>query len=170
MDNATHMSDADLILFTDQEMHADYAARAERHLNLCADCRKRLNDLRSGAAAYDEYHQQILKPALDLPATGWDAIRDRLANEKSRKRSFWFQPTTLWAATALACGLIVSILFLQRASRPEMTELLTKAAAVPESTRGPLLLTAGGHHWLRPAVFRMGEPAVAIPAAERSTV
>jgi hypothetical protein len=169
MDKATHISDSDLILFTDQEMHADSAANAERHLNICADCRKRLNDLRSGAAAYEEYHQQVLKPAFDLPAIDWAAIRHR-PGEKRRKRSFWFQPATLWAATALASGLILSILYVQRSSRPEMTELLTKAAAAPESTRGPLLLTVGGHHWLRPAVYRRGEAAVAVPARERSTV
>ncbi len=160
MDRVTHMSDADLILFSDQEMHTGSAEKIETHLKICAECRKRLNDLQSGAAAYDQYHQQILKPALGSTASDWGTIRDRLAKEHSGKGSFWFNPAILWAGAALAGGLIVAILYFQSSSRPQATELLARAAAIPESSRGPLLLTVGGHHWLRPAVFRAGESAI----------
>ncbi len=65
MNRTTHVSDDDLILFTDQEMGRESAARVETHLQGCADCRKRLEELRSGVAAYEQYRKRVLTPALD---------------------------------------------------------------------------------------------------------
>ncbi len=169
MDKALHISDADFILLMDRELSLEAAANMETHLQACVDCRQRLESLGSGAAAYEQYRERVLKPALDFPATEWPALRDRLVKERSRATIFQFQPALLWAAAVFACCVIAATFYFRPTAKPGAQELLTKAAAMPESPRSSLLLITGGHRWSRPAVLRPGASGVTLPAVERST-
>jgi hypothetical protein len=71
MDRTAHLSTDDLILFMDREMELGSRAAAGTHLLNCAECGKRLAALQAGSAAYGQYHEHVLKPALGVPESGW---------------------------------------------------------------------------------------------------
>jgi hypothetical protein len=141
MDRAAHLSTDDLILFMDREMELGSRVAAETHLLNCAECGKRLAALQDGSAAYGQYHEHVLKPALGIPERGWAQ-----GQKKPSRRNYWWA-----AAAALAASLAVTVIYVQRATEPSTPELLAKAEAVADSNPHALLFTTGSTKLTRPA-------------------
>jgi hypothetical protein len=143
MDNKTHLNTDDLILFMDRELDPAQTAQAEKHLLLCAECGTRLQALQKGSAAHHRYHEQILKPTLQVPETTWPRL-------KPKPRHNW---TLWWAAAALAATLAVVWTYFPLRTEPSAQEVLEKAEAAPESPRGEIVFTTGPYRFARPAVL-----------------
>jgi hypothetical protein len=156
MDNSTHLTIDDLILYMDREMEETAACIPERHLLACAECAEKLSDLQKRSAEYANYRNQVLIPSLGVPAGGWAPIGDHLgaAPPKERRRArtgFW------WAAAAVTASILATVwLYYRPSAEPSAQELLTKASATQEPRRGFLLFTSGRYKFARPAVLKTG--------------
>ncbi len=160
MPNPIHASEKDLIRFADEETHGKAAARIEIHLQECMRCRLRLEELRSAANAYSEYHNRVLKPALES-SHEWRPLHVPIASLNRRQSKFRFSPA-LGALSALACGLAVLAFFYYRDTpHRSVTQLLAHAAAVRTPAHGRVRVTWNGRSWYRPAMLqRQGHPAM----------
>jgi hypothetical protein len=143
MDNRSHLNTDDLILFMDRELAKEATSAAEQHLLACVECGNRLRALQNGSAAYGRYHEQVLKPALKAPLTGWTPISTRL----KPKFRIW------WTAAALAATLALVWLYLPLHHEPGAQEILDKAERAPETQRGEIVFTSGKLRFTRPAVL-----------------
>jgi hypothetical protein len=163
----SHISEKDLLRFADGEMNSDATAAIQNHLHKCDQCRMRLEELRSAAEAYAEYHTRMLKPLLDS-SQEWPQLG--LITSKSHPLQAQFRRSLGWAAAALACCLIVFGFFLFRETpHRRMTQLLAHAASVPTSPRRQLQVIWNGRSWYRPAILRR-QTGGAMSAAQDSEV
>jgi hypothetical protein len=142
---ATHLADFDLIRFADGEMPAVKATAAETHLRACAKCRERLEQLRRGSEAYEQYHSQVLKPALPVPGE-WP----KLGIEFEPPRHSFFARRL--AAAVLACCVLAGAWLVYR-GRPEhrMQQVLAQAERAHTPAHGRLRISVNGHSWYRTA-------------------
>ncbi len=156
---SAHLSDSALIRLAERDPHRENTAAMEDHMISCAECRKRLGEIESALTAYDDYHARVLRPSLEAAATAaWPGLRERMAALEERKRSWIFRPALWWAATAVACCLVMLVMFSRRAPRQrEMQEVLERAASAPEPEHRRLQFTEGGRSWYRPAVLRAAD-------------
>ncbi len=153
-DNSPHILDVDLIRFADGEMPVRAVTGTETHLRTCNKCRTRLDQLKSGANAYDQYHAHVLKPNLELPRE-WSSLQVPLESlEKPRNRIFL--PTRIWWTTAaLACCAIVVGWFIYRdAPTRRMQQVLARAVVVRMPPHRRLQIRANGHNWYRAATVQ----------------
>jgi len=149
MNNNGHLTQDELILFMDRELDKQTAAQAEQHLLQCSDCAKLLRTLKTGSDTYQQYREQVLIPALEVPETGWARLSQQRIKEKRHRWGLG------WAA-ACACGLALSFAYLRWQAQPSAQEVLTRAEAAPEQATGSLLLTTGKERLFRPAVLESG--------------
>ncbi len=152
--NLPHIPDIDLVQFSDGEMPVSAVTATETHLRSCNKCRARLEQLRNGADAYDQYHAALLKPAFEVPRE-WPSLQPRLESlEKPRNR--FFSPATMWwAAAVLACCAIVTGWFMYReVPTRRMQQVLARAVVARTPRHRRLQITANGHSWYRPATLR----------------
>jgi anti-sigma factor RsiW len=78
MNKTEHLTQDDLILFMDGEIAAkEEQAAVQKHLLGCSDCAQRLGRLKSGSGAYEQYREQVLDPALQVPTSGWARLSHR---------------------------------------------------------------------------------------------
>jgi hypothetical protein len=56
-----HLSDEELLLFSDQELAARPASRARAHVAECGTCRGRLNELETASAAFADLHERQIQ-------------------------------------------------------------------------------------------------------------
>jgi len=150
MNKLTHLNTDDLILFMDRELDPAQTAQAEKHLLHCVECGSRLQALQKGSAAHNRYHEQILKPALQIPESSWPRIGDRLKPKARMNWTFW------WAAAAVAATLALVWTYFPLRSEPSAQDVLEKAEAAPESPRGEIVFTSGQYRFARPAVLEAG--------------
>jgi hypothetical protein len=146
MDKRIHLTTDTLILFMDRELDQAASASAQRHLLLCVECAKRLQVLENGSRAYDHYHEEVLKPGLRIPTSGWAPFSDRLQPER---RIRW----GIWCAAAVAAALVLVWPYLPIRRELGAQEVLEKAEATPEQHSGEILFTTRQHRFVRPAVL-----------------
>ncbi len=153
MAKAVHLSDADLILFADTEMRAQRAAAIDAHLQNCALCRDRLAKLQTGVASYEQYHEQILRPSLELPQAEWPRLQ--FPHSVKAEKRFSFSPI-LWGAGAVlaCCLLVVAVYFYRDSPQQQMRQVLARAVTAPAPLHRRIQLTMGQRRWYRPAVLR----------------
>jgi hypothetical protein len=148
MANQIHLSDDDLLLFMDSELAPPARSAADKHLLACRDCAQRLQRLQTGSEAYRQYREQVLNPALQIPATNWQPLLAQ-ARKKSPNMPLW------WAAAAVfACALIIASTHWLQRSEPGVQQLLTRASLARQSPQASLLFTSAKYHFSRPAVWR----------------
>lgn len=146
-----HISDGELISFSDCEIESDRALEIEKHLKACAQCRARWSVLSSGAHSYEQFHEEVLKPALAVPQSRWPDLR--LAGAISPRRIFFMRPA-IWAAVALAACLLVVMAYLQNTSEPHrIAELLARASDAPAPVHRRIRVSVKGQTWSRPALL-----------------
>ena len=144
-----HPGEADLIRFADGEMEETFATPTQQHLLICDACRRRLEQLRAGALAYDQYHAQILKPALE-PPPNWSSLETRLTALDQTRRRFYLPPIARWATVVLSCcAAVVCWLIYQETPARELQRILARAEAAPAAPHRRLQVIAGGQRWYR---------------------
>jgi hypothetical protein len=154
MNKTEHLTQDDLILFMDGEIAAkEEQAAVQKHLLGCSDCAQRLGRLKSGSGAYEQYREQVLDPALQVPTSGWARLSHRSELKERRRWGF------VWAA-ACACGLALAIVHWRAPGQPNAQELLTRAEEATEPARATLLLTTGKSRLIRPALLEPGNSEV----------
>jgi hypothetical protein len=154
MANGIHLSENDLLLFMDRELAPPARSAAEKHLFTCHDCAQRLQSLQNGSEAYRQYREQVLNPALQVPAAPVTEPRASASGFASSNMPIW------WAAAAVfACALIIasmhwaSMHWLQQ-REPTAQQLLTRASVIHQSPQASLLFTSAKYRFSRPAVWR----------------
>jgi hypothetical protein len=163
--SSPHIGDADLIQFADGELPVKAVTAAETHLRTCNKCRARLDQLKGGAAAYDEYHSHFLKPALGLPQE-WSSLHDRLESfEKPPHR--WLPPATMWWAAAVlaGCAILIGWLLYHQTPAQRMQQVLARALVVQTTPHRRLLIIANGRSWYRAATLE--DETARRPAADQ---
>jgi len=149
-----HLTTDDFILFMDRELDVAATAAAERHLLACVDCSQRLEALRKGSGAYRGYEEQVLKPALAVPETGWRPLGDRLRKEPRRAGRIW------WAAGGIAATVALLWAFFPKHDEPSVQDVLEQAEQRPELSGGEIVLTTNEVRLARPAVLETGTSEV----------
>jgi hypothetical protein len=152
-----HLSDDDLLLFMDRELGLAAWSAAEKHLLTCRDCAQRLQRLQTGSEAYRQYREQVLNPALQAPASGWQPLPFAKAAKKSAAMPVW------WAAAAVfACTLIIVSIHWFQQREPSAQQILTRASVIDQSPQGSLVFSSAKYRFLRPAMWRGAdsEPAL----------
>jgi hypothetical protein len=146
-----HPGEADLIRFADGEMEERFATPTQQHLLSCDACRRRLEQLKTGAAAYDQYHSQILKPALE-PPPNWPSLEAGLTFLEQTRGRFHLPLSARWATVALSCcAAVVCWLIYQETPAREIQRILARAEAAPSVPHRRLQVIAGGQRWYRSA-------------------
>lgn len=154
-----HISDGELIGFSDCEVEPDRASAIEMHLKGCAQCRARWGALSGGAQAYEQFHEEVLKPALAVPQAEWPDLR--LARAVSPRRNFFMRPA-VWAGVALAaaCLVLAVVHFRNTTERRHFTEILARASDAPAPIHRRIRVSFDGESWSRPALLsHASEPA-----------
>lgn len=157
--NIDHISDRELIGFSDCEVEPDRASAIEMHLKGCAQCTARWAALSSGAQAYEQFHEEVLKPALALPQAEWPDLR--LARAAPPRRNFSMRPA-VWSAVGLAAAcLALGVIHVRNATqRRHFTEILARASNAPAPIHRRIRVSVGGESWSRPALLsHLSEPA-----------
>jgi len=152
---SAHLSDEQLAQFQDGEL----TPRLAGHLELCSECSRRLQDLRTAEAAYVEYQDSVRAPNMPAPPNAWRTLDALIAqHEAARPRRIlrW------WPAVALAAAASVALVVLVR-QRPEepsaarVSQLLAQSADVKLPEGRYISMRARGREMMRPAVLILDE-------------
>jgi len=150
----SHLSDLQLAQFQDGELSPREAA----HLDSCADCRGRLRNMQTAAAAYQEYRDSIRGPLQPSAPKPWLRLSALVAQqqERQRRRAFRWWPIAAFAAT------LCLVLFLHEPatqSSHRASDLLDRSAGAPEPQGRLITMQLHGRTIIRPAVLTMDVPA-----------
>jgi hypothetical protein len=84
--NEVHLSDEDLLLFSDQELPPSRAATVREHVAQCELCRQRLRDLEHASADFLDLHEQEIQARSSGLGTSRDLLKARLSEESAQAR------------------------------------------------------------------------------------
>lgn len=132
--SAPHPDEAELLRFCDGELPPREAARIERHLEACWECRTQLEDIQKAISDYVRYRKDILQPELPPPPTAWRAPVPKL--EPAAVRRPFFVPRFVYAAAAAVVVCVVVYRFNHTPS-VSAAELLQKAVVAERSAAKP---------------------------------
>lgn len=82
--NEAHLSDEDLLLFSDQELPPPQAARVREHIAQCKPCRERLRDLEAASADFAELHEREIRTQSPQPSISRDLLKTGLSEASAR--------------------------------------------------------------------------------------
>jgi hypothetical protein len=116
------------------------------HLKSCAECRRRVDELRAATAAYVEYRDTIRAPMLPPPPDSWRSLRVLVARHEAAtppKRSYRW-PVLLVAAACAAMAGTLAYRLVEHAAPPPTRPISQVASpaspppavAVPETPAG----------------------------------
>ena len=148
---STHLSDEQLARFQD----GDLTPAESSHLNQCPECRDRVAELETAAAAWAEYRRTILDPALPPPPRPWRSLESLRREKDARRRPHW----SWWAVPALAAAacLVVTVALVLRHKTPapaaDAGDLLARSVLYEARPNGILTLRTNGRLLIRPAVL-----------------
>ena len=72
--NEAHLSDEELLLFSDQELATREAARVREHVAQCEPCRGRLTELENASPYFADFHEQ------EFPAQSSGSCQERVTS------------------------------------------------------------------------------------------
>jgi len=114
----THLSDGEIRSLQDQELAADQNTAGEAHLADCQTCQARAAELLARSQRIQARLDHLPDAPADLPRTGVESARLRLATRlENRKenpmqsKTFLRLPRTAWAALVVVVVLAVSLTF-----------------------------------------------------------
>src|SRR5579864_196967 len=145
-----HLSDEELAAYQDGKSSPAEAA----HVEGCAQCSARLDDLKAAITAYAEYRDSIRSPQLPPVPMPWPRLDQLVAGHESQRRRRvlqWWLP-----ALAAALGLVVLIVGGLRnkgAASERASQLLERAALVSMPADQMISMRIHGRTLLRPAVL-----------------
>jgi hypothetical protein len=135
-----HLSDEELLLFSDQELPTRRATSAREHVAQCEQCRTRLTVLENASALFADLHEQELQAQNyhSLPAR--NLLKARLSDARSRRATFWSVITQQLAGACLALLLVVGGTWTVRhiiRTRSGFEAMNAEAIALPRRTLTP---------------------------------
>ena len=81
-----HLSDEELLLFSDQELPQRPASKAREHIAQCERCRRRLTDLENASACFADLHEQEIQAQKSHPSHSRNLLKARLSEASGRDR------------------------------------------------------------------------------------
>jgi hypothetical protein len=143
--NKAHLSDEELLLFSDQELPRRPASRVREHVAQCELCRGRLTKLEHASACFADLHEREFQ-AQSFPS--WNSrnlLKARLSNasrwvNNSRRAMFWSVMTQQLASACLALLLVVGGAWTVRhivRARSSFDAMKAEAIALPRSPLTP---------------------------------
>jgi hypothetical protein len=82
--NEKHLSDLELVLFSDQERATRRAAKAREHVAQCEACRRRLADLEAASDCFADLHGQDVRALSSGALNSRDLLKSRLVETSAR--------------------------------------------------------------------------------------
>jgi hypothetical protein len=141
--NQAHLSDEELLLFSDQELPRRPASRVREHVAQCELCRGRLTKLEHASACFADLHEREFQ-AQSFPS--WNSrnlLKARLSDASKRVNSsppLWSVMTQQLASACLALLLVVGATWTVRhmvQARSSFYAIKSEAIALPRATLTP---------------------------------
>jgi hypothetical protein len=134
-----HLSDEELLLFSDQELPTGRASEAREHIAQCAACRRRLKELEAASADFADLHEQEIQTQGSSSLNARSLLQVRLSeasvrNDRSRPAGLRSTMTRQLASACLALLLVVGSTW---AVRQMMRERATSDAMSAEAIALP---------------------------------
>ncbi len=106
-DSNAHLSDEELLLFSDQELPTRQAASVREHVARCEPCRRRLTALENASACFADLHEQEVQAQSFPSSHSRNLLKARLSEARPRPTTFWNVMTHQLASASLALLLVV---------------------------------------------------------------
>ncbi len=143
--NKAHLSDEELVLFSDQELPTRHAARVREHVAQCEPCRGRLKKLDNALASFTDFHEQKFQAQSFHSWNSRNLLKARLSDasqrvNRSRRATFWNVMTQQLAGACLALLLVVGGTWTVRhivRARSSFDAMKAEAIALPRRTLTP---------------------------------
>lgn len=143
--NQAHLSDEELLLFSDQELATRRAARARQHVAQCERCHTRLTVLENASACFADLHEQEIRVYGAHSLSSRNLLKARLSEASagghgSRRATFWSVMTQQLAGACLALLLVVGCIWTVRhivRARSSFEAMNAEAIALPRRTLTP---------------------------------
>ncbi len=143
--NEAHLSDEELVLFSDQELATRRAARVREHVAQCEPCRGRLKKLDNALASFTDFHEQKFQAQRFHSWNSRNLLKARLSDaskrvNRSRRPTFSNLMTHQLASACLALLLVVGGTWTVRhivRARSSFDAMKAEAIALPRRTLTP---------------------------------
>jgi hypothetical protein len=134
-----HLSDEELLLFSDQELPTGPASRAREHIAQCETCRERLKDFETASADFADFHEQEIQTQRSPSLNARSLLQVRLSeasvrNARSRPAGLGSTMTRQLASACLALLLVVGGTWAVRQmmrERADSSAMSAEAIALP---------------------------------------
>ncbi len=143
--NQAHLSDEELLLFSDQELSTRHATLAREHVAQCESCRKRLIAIESASSDFAELREQEIRLQNSPSSFSRDLLKARLSEasvqaRRSRPVTSWGAMTRQLAGACLALLLVVGGTWAIRhigGNQSNSDARMAEATALPRRTLTP---------------------------------
>jgi hypothetical protein len=140
-----HLSDEELLLFSDQELAARPASSARTHIAECETCRGRLNELETASAAFADLHERQIQAQESYSSRSRNLLKARLSESsrqinKSRRSTFGTVMAQQLAGACLTLLIVVGGIWTVRGivrARSNHDAAKADAVALPRRTLTP---------------------------------
>jgi hypothetical protein len=107
--NGSHASDLELQMFEDHELNDKETDRIQSHIEVCAGCRLRHDQIRRAMLEFDAAHRAQFQPSKRLTDLSRAALLERMASAEPPRAAFWKYP--LFAGCAFSAFVLVLMFF-----------------------------------------------------------
>ena len=143
--NQVHLSDEELLLFSDQELPPRHASRVREHVAQCETCRGRLKELEAASADFADLHEQEIQAQGSYSLQARNLLKARLSEAsmrrgRSRSAIFGSVMTRQLSSACLALLLVVGGAWAVRQmmqARSNVDVVKAEAIALPRRTLTP---------------------------------
>ena len=143
--NQVHLSDEELLLFSDQELPPRPASKVREHVSQCETCRGRLKELEAAFADFADLHEQEIQARSSYSSNPRNLLKARLSEAsmrrgRSRPAILGSVMTRQLASACLALLLVVGGTWAVRQmmqARSNLDVMKAEAIALPRRTLTP---------------------------------
>ncbi len=150
LDKKAHLSDEELLLFSDQELAKQDANRVRKHVARCEPCRTRLASFENASSEFLHFHEQNIRARSFQSSHARDLLKARLAEASkqiSRSQRFTFFSGRPLVSACLSLLLVAGIVWTAGDFfRAQFTVRFLQAKVLPLRT-----LTPGSAHAVKVA-------------------
>jgi hypothetical protein len=136
--NEVHLSDEELLLFSDQELQTRQASGVREHVAQCELCRGRLTKLEHASASFADLHEREFQAQSFPSSNARDLLKAKLSGARRPNSSppFWGVMPQQLASASFALLLVVGGMWTVR-HMVRARSMPTEAIALPRSTLTP---------------------------------
>jgi hypothetical protein len=143
--NLVHLSDEELLMFSDQELPPRPASKVREHVAQCETCRERLKELEAASADFADLHEQEIQAQSSYSLNARNLLKARLSEAStrhgtSRSAIFGSVMTRQLASACLALVLVIGGTWAVRQmmqARSNRDVMKAEAIALPRRTLTP---------------------------------